>query len=84
MIRASVDNDALFCALVLAPAAVSRNRFFWLFERPEAKPKRTRARRVTPTDDGAETAPEADADGDAPKRVRRTRKTQQPPETEAA
>jgi len=43
---------------------------------PEAKPKRTRARRVTPADD----APEAEK----PKPVRRTRKTQQPPETEAA
>jgi hypothetical protein len=46
LIRASVDNDALFCALVLAPAAFSRNRFFWLFEDQTRKRLRRRASRV--------------------------------------
>jgi hypothetical protein len=46
VIKASVDNDALFCALVLAPAAFSRNRFFWLFEDQVRKRLRRRASRV--------------------------------------
>jgi hypothetical protein len=46
VIHASVDNDALFCALVLAPAAFSRNRFFWLFEDQVRKRLRRRASRI--------------------------------------
>jgi hypothetical protein len=46
MIGASVDNDALFCALVLAPAAFSRNRFFWLFEDQTRRRLRRRAGRI--------------------------------------
>lgn len=42
----SVDDDALFCALVLAPTAFSRNRFFWLFEEPPRKRLRRRAGRI--------------------------------------
>ncbi len=41
-----VENDALFCALVLAPTAFSRNRFFRLFEDPERRRLRRRAARV--------------------------------------
>ena len=44
--NASVDDDALFCALVLAPSAFSRNRFFWLFEDQVRKRLRRRASRV--------------------------------------
>jgi hypothetical protein len=40
------DHDALLCALVLAPNAFSRNRFFELFEQPELKRLRRRATRV--------------------------------------
>lgn len=40
------DADALLCALVLAPAAFSRNRFFHLFEQPELGRVRRRATRV--------------------------------------
>lgn len=41
-----VDTDALLCALVLAPRAFSRNRFFQLFEQPEKRRVRRRATRV--------------------------------------
>jgi hypothetical protein len=41
-----VDTDALLCALVLAPRAFSRNRFFELFEQPEKRRVRRRASRV--------------------------------------
>jgi len=40
------DHDALLCALVLAPNAFSRNRFFELFEQPDLKRLRRRASRV--------------------------------------
>ena len=40
------DHDALLCALVLAPNAFSRNRFFELFEQPELRRLRRRASRV--------------------------------------
>jgi hypothetical protein len=42
----SPDADALLCALVLAPAAFSRNRFFHMFEKPELGRVRRRATRV--------------------------------------
>jgi hypothetical protein len=42
----NADADALLCALVLAPAAFSRNRFFHLFEKPELARVRRRATRV--------------------------------------
>jgi hypothetical protein len=42
----STDADALLCALVLAPAAFSRNRFFHLFEQPQLGRVRRRATRV--------------------------------------
>lgn len=41
-----VDLDALLAALILAPRTFSRNRFFWLFERPEAAKVRRRAARI--------------------------------------
>jgi len=40
------DHDALLCALVLAPDAFARNRFFELFEQPEVRRLRRRASRV--------------------------------------
>jgi hypothetical protein len=40
------DHDALLCALVLAPNAFSRNRFFELFEQPDVRRLRRRATRV--------------------------------------
>jgi hypothetical protein len=40
------DHDALLCALVLAPDAFSRNRFFELFEQPDVRRLRRRAARV--------------------------------------
>jgi hypothetical protein len=40
------DRDALLCALILAPQAFSRNRYFWLFEDPERRRVRRRAGRV--------------------------------------
>ena len=40
------DHDALLCALVLAPDAFARNRFFDLFEQPEVRRLRRRASRV--------------------------------------
>lgn len=45
-VRADVDSEALLCALVLAPTAFSRNRFFELFELPEKRRVRRRATRV--------------------------------------
>ncbi len=42
----SIDDEALLCALVLAPAAFSRNRFFRLFEDPKRRKLRRRAGRV--------------------------------------
>lgn len=44
--KPEVDLDALLAALILAPRTFSRNRFFWLFERPEAARVRRRAARV--------------------------------------
>lgn len=41
-----VDLDALLAALILAPRTFSRNRFYWLFEKPEAMRIRRRAARV--------------------------------------
>jgi hypothetical protein len=41
-----VDDEALLCALVLAPGTFSRNRFFGLFENPKRKRLRRRASRV--------------------------------------
>ena len=43
---ASVDLDALLCALTLVPTAFARNRFFKLFENPAALKVRRRASRV--------------------------------------
>jgi len=43
---APVDDEALLCALVLAPSAFSRNRFFRLFEDPARRKLRRRAGRV--------------------------------------
>jgi hypothetical protein len=40
------DPDGLLCALVLAPHAFSRNRFFRLHDNPEARRVRRRAARV--------------------------------------
>jgi hypothetical protein len=45
-VKPEVDLDALLAALILAPRTFSRNRFFWLFERPEAARIRRRASRV--------------------------------------
>jgi hypothetical protein len=45
-VRTDVDSEALLCALVLAPRAFSRNRFFALFEVPEKRRVRRRATRV--------------------------------------
>ena len=44
--RRAVDLDGLLCALVLVPPAFSRNRFFGLFEDPDARRVRRRAARV--------------------------------------
>ena len=44
--QASVDLDALLCALTLVPTAFARNRFFKLFENPAALKVRRRASRV--------------------------------------
>ena len=41
-----VDLDALLAALILAPRTFSRNRFFTLFQNPEAAKIRRRAARV--------------------------------------
>jgi len=45
-VKPEVDLDALLAALILAPRTFSRNRFFWLFERPEAAKIRRRAARI--------------------------------------
>jgi hypothetical protein len=45
-VNPDVDLDALLAALILAPRTFARNRFFWLFERPEAAKIRRRAARV--------------------------------------
>jgi hypothetical protein len=44
--RPEVDLDALLAALILAPRTFSRNRFFGLFEKPEAARIRRRAARI--------------------------------------
>lgn len=41
-----IDLEGLFCALVLAPEAYSRNRFYALFETESAQRVRRRAARV--------------------------------------
>ena len=41
-----LDDDALLAALILAPQAFSRNRFFTMFEAPEKRRIRRRAARV--------------------------------------
>ena len=43
---AEVDLDALLAALILAPRTFARNRFFTLFQNPEAAKVRRRASRV--------------------------------------
>ncbi len=42
----SVDLEALLCALVLVPTTYSRNRFYSLYENPEAVKTRRRASRL--------------------------------------
>lgn len=44
--RRKVSPKALLCALVLAPASLSRNRFFTLYEDPTLRRVRRRAARV--------------------------------------
>jgi hypothetical protein len=44
--RRRISPEALLCALVLAPASFSRNRFFSLFEDPAMRRVRRRAARV--------------------------------------
>ncbi|MBX3183294.1 MAG: hypothetical protein KIT72_03995 [Polyangiaceae bacterium] len=46
MTRVSPHPDALLCALVLAPATFSRNRFYHLYEGAEGRRVRRRARRL--------------------------------------
>lgn len=46
MSDSGVDDEALLCALVLAPTTFSRNRFFDLFADPRRKRLRRRASRV--------------------------------------
>lgn len=46
MSGSGVDDEALLCALVLAPTTFSRNRFFGLFENQGRKRLRRRASRV--------------------------------------
>ena len=43
---AEVDLDALLAALILAPRTFARNRFFTLFQNPEAAKIRRRASRI--------------------------------------
>ncbi len=43
---ADVDLDALLAALILAPRTFARNRFFTLFQNPEAAKIRRRAARI--------------------------------------
>jgi hypothetical protein len=45
-VKAEVDLDALLAALILAPRTFARNRFFTLFQNPEAAKVRRRAARV--------------------------------------
>jgi hypothetical protein len=45
-VKPEVDLDALLAALILAPRTFSRNRFFWLFEKPEVMRVRRRAARI--------------------------------------
>ena len=44
--NAEVDLDALLAALILAPRTFARNRFFTLFQNPDAAKIRRRAARV--------------------------------------
>ena len=44
--KPEVDLDALLAALILAPRTFARNRFFTLFQNPEAAKIRRRAARV--------------------------------------
>ncbi len=44
--KAEVDLDALLAALILAPRTFARNRFFTLFQNPEAAKIRRRAARI--------------------------------------
>lgn len=46
MSGSGVDDEALLCALILAPATFSRNRYFGLFESAGRKRLRRRAGRV--------------------------------------
>lgn len=46
MSAASIDQDALLCALILAPKTLPRNRYFALFEEPRVKRVKRRAARV--------------------------------------
>jgi hypothetical protein len=41
-----IDYEGLLCALILVPQSFSRNRFFGLFEDPEARRIRRRAARI--------------------------------------
>jgi hypothetical protein len=45
-VKAEVDLDALLAALILAPRTFARNRFFTLFQNPDAAKVRRRASRV--------------------------------------
>jgi len=45
-VKPEVDLDALLAALILAPRTFARNRFFTLFQNPEAAKIRRRAARV--------------------------------------
>jgi signal transduction histidine kinase len=45
-VTADVDLDALLAALILAPRTFARNRFFTLFQNPEAAKIRRRASRI--------------------------------------
>lgn len=44
--KSEVDLDALLAALILAPRTFARNRFFTLFQNPEAAKIRRRASRI--------------------------------------
>jgi hypothetical protein len=45
-VTSEVDLDALLAALILAPRTFARNRFFTLFQNPEAAKIRRRASRI--------------------------------------
>jgi len=45
-VKPEVDLEALLAALILAPRTFSRNRFFTLFQHPEAAKIRRRASRI--------------------------------------